>query len=256
MTNPPEITVIVVFHRERSFVVPALASLSDMVRVARVAGLTVEARAILDRTDDMTRHLVAARGAWLDSVEEVSLGDPGLTRNAAVRSAHGHFVSLLDGDDLWGAEWLRLAHRAASAHENSLDAIWHPEHLYYFYENDFDRHFNPDAKYSAAKSFHLIQQSSEVSEFERRALLLENVWTANAFASRELYLRYPYEAQDRTSGFGIEDWSWNLKTVWEGVPHYVVEDTVHLIRQKDTGSRGQLDISEGLLPRLPEAPSS
>lgn len=248
----PEITVTVIFHRERAFAVPALASLLDMVSVARRAGLTVEARAMLDRADSETRHLVAARGDWLDEVEEVSFGDPALTRNAGVRSARGRFVSFLDGDDLWGDQWLRLAYLAATGPDAPTEAIWHPENVFFFHEGDFDRHSINDAPHPEAKSFHFLHQSSRHPEFDRRLLSLCNFWSANAFASRLLHMRHPYDGEDSVSGFGVEDWCWNLKTVWDGIPHLVVPDAVHLVRKKDTGSLGQRHAVEGLLPILPE----
>jgi hypothetical protein len=88
--------------------------------------------------------------------------------------------------------------------------------------------------------------------FNRDVLFLNNIWTANVVASRNLHLRYPYAAVDRSRGFGVEDWSWNLQTLWAGIPHLVVADTVHIIRVKDTGSLGQQNAAEGLLPHLPD----
>ena len=76
-----DITVTIIFHREGAFALPALASMEDLVCTAREAGLKVEARAILDNADELTRRLVASRGTWLDDVEEVSFGDLGLSRN-------------------------------------------------------------------------------------------------------------------------------------------------------------------------------
>ncbi|MFM7009291.1 MAG: hypothetical protein ACKO0Z_08190, partial [Betaproteobacteria bacterium] len=49
----------------------------------------------------------------------------------------------------------------------------------------------------------------------------------------------------------IEDWSWNLQTLAEGVSHNVVNGTVHLIRVKQAGSLGRANVAEGLLPKLP-----
>jgi hypothetical protein len=42
-----------------------------------------------------------------------------------------------------------------------------------------------------------------------------------------------------------------MDTLWRGVPHLVVPDTVHLIRQKENGSLGQRNATEGMLPHLP-----
>jgi hypothetical protein len=58
-------------------------------------------------------------------------------------------------------------------------------------------------------------------------------------------------AADPDPGAGIEDWEWNLATLWAGIPHLVVADAVHLLRVKATGSLGAEHIAMGLLPRLP-----
>lgn len=247
-----DITVTIIFHREGSFAIPALESLRDLVLKTRANGLRVEARAILDNADMLTRNIVAHRGAWLDDSEDVSFGDLGLSRNRGVELAHGKFLSFLDGDDLWGEDWLILAHAAATANESNAENIWHPESLFYFNEGDFDRHSINHQPHPSASAFHFFHQSTNDVDFNRNALLLNNIWSANVFASRDLHLRIPYKPVDKLGGFGVEDWSWNIETVWAKVPHCVVLDTIHLIRVKESGSLGQQNTAEGLLVNLTE----
>jgi glycosyltransferase involved in cell wall biosynthesis len=249
MSSNPDITVTIIFHNEGPYALPALDSMEDQVLLARGKGLIVEAHAVLDCANDQTRHLVRARGAWLDAIEEVPFGDLGLSRNFGVQRARGTFVAFLDGDDLWGADWLHLAHAAAKS-SSTPDVIWHPEFLFYFTEGDFDRHSISRIPHSSARSYHVKHQSSMSPDLEQGALILDNIWSANAFAARVIHERYPYVAIDRTKGFGIEDWSWHLATLSAGLTHDVVPETVHIIRMKEA-SLNQQNTSEGLLPFLP-----
>jgi hypothetical protein len=248
MTPTPDITVTVIFHREGVYALPALASLSDLVAGARAAGLSLETQAVLDRADELTRHNIALGAPWLDTVQEVSFGDLGLSRNEGTRLAHGRFLAFLDGDDLWGDQWLRAAFAAATAASVSPEIIWHPEHLFIFSASDLDR--RPEASY---QSFHSLMHSSDTPGFDPLLLLFQNLWSANAFAARDIYVRFPYHATDRSHGFGIEDWSWNMETLGAGLHHRVVPGAVHLIRKKQSASLDRENQAAGLLPHLPES---
>jgi hypothetical protein len=247
-----DLTVTIIFHREGAFALPALSSMAELVSSAREAGMRVEARAVLDNANDLTRRLVASRGAWLDEIEEVSFGDLGLSRNKGAQSANGEYLAFLDGDDLWGTDWLRLAYAAATAPDAPTNAIWHPESLFFFSWNDFDRHSVSHLPRYDTQSIHFFHDPGLDSDLVLNTLFLENIWSANAFARRSLYLRHPYKAADKNTGFGIEDLSWNIETLWANIPHRVVSDTVHLIRVKESGSLNQQNVSEGLLPYLPD----
>lgn len=246
-----QISAFVVFHRERAYAVPALRSFRMMVETARHAGLQVEAGALLDRPDDVTRSIVAAEGAWLNRVDVVDHGDLGETRNSGARVAAGEYLAFVDGDDLWGERWLLDAHRLASAEQVTARSIWHPQLLYYFDELDWDAHSTTEEPHQGARSFFFEHPASASPTFQPDALFISNVWSANVFAHRDVHHRFPYLRVDRSRGFGIEDWSWNLQTLSAGVLHQIVPDTVHLIRVKQSGSLGQANKSEGLLPLLP-----
>ena len=255
MIDRPDITVTITMHREGAYAIPALSSMLDLVERARREGLSVEAHAILDRVDEPTKQLVATRGKWLDAVFEVSFGDCGLTRNLGLKTACGEFQAFLDGDDLWGSDWLVLAHRAATAPNAPLEAIWHPEILYYFCEGDYEWHSRSSLPSLSARSFHMRHRGIDATEFDRDLLFIDNLWTANVFARRVIHQKFPYVSVDREGGLGFEDWTWNLETLWGGIPHLVVPDTVHLIRKKENGSLSQQNTVEGLLPYIADGVS-
>lgn len=247
-----DITVSIIFHREAAYAIPALASMERLVSVARASGLSVETRALMDKADKPTIDIVHNCGSWLDSVQHVEFGDLGLTRNAGTQLANGEFLAFLDGDDLWGSSWLTDAYTRAAAEQEGKRSIWHPECLFYFDEGDYDRHSIGRAPRLDAKSFYLRHRPSDTDDFNINALFLNNLWTANVFAHRSIHERYPYKAVYKELGFGVEDWSWNIETLTNGLVHRVVSDTVHLIRVKYSGSLGQANSASGLLPHVPD----
>jgi len=246
-----EISAFVVFHHEQAYVVPAMRSFRLMVETARQAGLSVEATALLDQPDPITMGVVCVEGKWLDRVEIVDHGDLGQTRNCGIALARGKYLSFMDGDDLWGRSWLVEAHRHAFEEQAGTHSIWHPELLYYFDEGDWDAHSATETPHRAARSFFFEHPCSHSESFQHDALFMNNIWSANVFVHRDVYRRFPYLPTDRSRGFGIEDWSWNLQTLTSGVRHDIVKSTVHLIRVKQVGSLGRSNSAEGLLPTLP-----
>jgi hypothetical protein len=251
MTHHQDISVVAVFHGEKAYCLPALASLRDLASTAAADGLSVETIVMLDAPDSETRRLVVTAAKGLSKIEEVSFGDLGLTRNHAAELAQGHYLSFLDGDDLWGAEWLSRAYRAATDPGAPLNAIWHPQVMYLFTEADFDHSSFDCAPHPQVQAVYLIQESSNSACFDPRALFMENMWGAVAFARRAVFRQYPYLAVDRAAGFGIEDWSWNSETLAAGFVHRVVEGTVHLHREKAAGGLGVQNLRDGLLPFTP-----
>lgn len=248
-----DIGLTIVFHREGPLAVPALASMADMADRTTAAGLRLETRAILDRPDHDTQRIVRKAGRWLDDIVTVDFGDLGASRNEGTRLSSCSHLAFLDGDDLWGADWLVRAAAALLATRGPDDAVWHPEWLYYFDDRDFAVHTAGGLPKTGARSFLLRHVASDSPELDRRGLLMNNFWTANVFAPRSLHERFPYREIDRSAGFGIEDWSWNIETLAAGVRHAVVPDAVHLIRVKQSGSLGVQNSLDGLLPAIPPA---
>jgi len=248
----PDITATIVFHTEGEFAIPALESLRDVVDAAKSAGLLVQTQAILDRPDTPTRDIVASRRGFFDVMQEVSFGNAAMSRNAGAVLARGRFLAFFDGDDLWGEQWLRKAHAAATDPSAPTLAVWHPEVVYCFSKNDETRKSVTSVPRTGAQSFHLIHEASDALEFNRASLAMNYVWTANVFTPADVYRRHPYRPGNEADGFGIEDWSWHIETTWDGIPHRVVDGTVHIIRIKDPAlSLGHHNVRQAMLPILP-----
>lgn len=246
-----EVSIVINFHREGVHADPALRSLADLVNASRSEGHSVEVIAVLDVADELTTRIVHDHSETLDRIMLVSLGDLGAARNTGVTEASGEFVTFLDGDDLWGSQWVNAALREARA-TGDRPVVWHPQFLYYFDEHDFGFHTTREFPRAEAASFLMEMQASDSERFDPRVLLINNVWTSNSFARRSLYLERPFMRADRGRGFGIEDWTWNAETVVAGIAHRVVPETIHMIRMKDVGSLGSANVREGLLPSLPD----
>ena len=227
----PEIAIVLNAHREGWYLHTALASVAAAAgHAAEQSGLAVSVHVVLDRPDDITREIAASSPSLAADVIEVDFGDLALSRAAGIDRADAPYVALMDGDDLWGDEWLCRAHQAAVAHGG--EAIWHP---------DINLMFGADPNVL------FVHPDSEDDSFDSFDLIDHNHWTSLSFGPREVYLRYPFHPLHLARGRGFEDWSWNCRTLAAGVPHKVVPQTVHFVRRRP-GSLSKLSESLGILP--------
>lgn len=209
---------------------PSLESLKRSVAHVEGANLTVEVIVVLDRSDPITREIVANHGSSGFRTIATDFGDPGHARNHAVRSAEGDYLAFLDADDLWGVDWLAKAVAAARMRQDQV--IWHPEVCVYF---------------GAAR--HVFRHiDMEEPNFSAAGLVIENYWTSLSFGARELYVENPYPGTDLNAGFGFEDWAWNMQTISRGIIHKIVPETGHVIRRR-VQSVSQESVGAQAVPR-------
>lgn len=215
----PHIAAIVNLHREGAKAIPTLASAWRAVHAARGKGLDTVLVLTLDRPDTSTaeiaQHWKMARDAEVNTIE---VGDLGAARNAAADAGDSTWLAFLDGDDLWGEQWLWRAHEAGTA-ETPGDAsqlnVWHPAVNVIFGDHHSLLH----------------HVDSEDPSFSWSRFRLHNQWTALSFVRRTDLLDIPYPRNDLAAGFGFEDWSWNEEVLRRGGRHRVVPDTCHFIHR-------------------------
>jgi glycosyltransferase involved in cell wall biosynthesis len=225
-----DVTAIINAHREGLLAQPSLRSLSEAVKKAEDAGLTVEIVSVLDRPDPTTREVFERFANEQRNIRlmDVDHGDPGLSRNSGVSAAQGAWIALLDADDLWCSNWLSDAYRAAES--DGRQVAWHPEVNVYF-------GINP----------HIFTHvDMEDPSYEHAGLALYNYWTSLCLAPRSLFLEVPYRGSALNQQIGYEDWTWNMDVVASGALHKIVPGTGHAIRMKEVSVLRQTNAMRSL----------
>jgi glycosyltransferase involved in cell wall biosynthesis len=209
-----DISAIINLHAEGMLAHSSFVSAARTKAHAERLGLQVEVLAVLDQPNADTLDFVKNCTILDFTSITVAHGDLGRARNSGIEAATGEWVSFLDGDDLWAESWLAAAYRAAT--NDSRPVVWHPRGLIMF----------------GTETFLFIHVDMEDEDFELLGLSISNIWAAQAFARRELYLSVPYPPSDLAQQVGYEDWGWNMATIEKGYLHKVVPDVVNACRRK------------------------
>jgi glycosyltransferase involved in cell wall biosynthesis len=229
-----DVSCVVVLHRQGLAAHRGLRGLARALEACERAGVSAEAILVLDQPDEETAAVAARWRPALPRAVAVAaqLDDRGLARNLGMSAARGEYATLVDGDDLVGRTWLTAAHRMAS--EGPRAWVLHPE---------VNVRFGDRACWWRSPD-------QEAGMFPAANLLFSNYWTGAAFARREVFLQIPFESCPRGSGFGHEDWHWNVQVMAAGHRHKVVAGTVQFLRGR-AGSRplASYDSEEGLTIR-------
>ncbi|MET3010232.1 glycosyltransferase [Stenotrophomonas koreensis] len=227
----PEVSAVITFHKEGLLAHKSLLSLLRCKLAAEKRGITMEVIATLDQADGETTRIVSRHreAGLINQVLELQCGDLGLSRNAAIGSAAGHWVLICDGDDYLSSNFIIRCMESAAGNEH---AIFHPELIVTF----------------DVETGIWWQTGSDAVNFDADCMLITNPWNACSFAARGTYLQIPYTlARPGESGFGFEDWHWNCETLSQGHPHLIAERTVHYVRKKRVGSLNNAHASNSAL---------
>jgi hypothetical protein len=179
------------------------------------AGVSVEVVAVLDSIKDADlRQAVSdwqGRFNGLFSIHDVDFGSLSLSRNHGILKSTGRYISILDGDDLYGRKWLRGAYELCYPDKKR---IAHPEVIFRFPIEPFLR-LHPDNP-------NLFLN-----------LIFDNQWPALTMAHRSIFERIPYIKDDENYAF--QDWLWNCETAARDYTHIIVPQTLMAVRQKLPG---------------------
>lgn len=249
-----EISAIINFHNEKLKAIPSIRSFLHCCDYAIDKGIQVQKIVVVDNPDPLTSQVIDSFSHQFDTVLEVDHRDLGESRNSGRKVSDGKFLSFFDGDDLWGEEWLMRSLQWMASNSNPR-AICHPEVVYYFDATDYLNHVVDSAPSQTARSFHFLHKDSTEVDVKHWKIRYNNLWTSNSFGHREIYEEFPYIKADTTVGFGVEDWAWNATTLYAGIRHAIVPETVHLVRTKQDGSLGQQNAAQNLIPPLHQLPA-
>ena len=120
-----DVTAVFITHREGWVAYPSLKSMTIAKQHAEKNGISVEVIVILDKTDTITETFILANSPTDTRFEYIDEGDASASRNHAISIANGEFVSFLDGDDLWCANWLTEAFCIGSI--SKQQEVYHPQ---------------------------------------------------------------------------------------------------------------------------------
>lgn len=213
-----DISIVINFHREGELAQYAIESALQSKDQAATHGIKTELIAVLDNADEATNKVVKAFRKHFSQIEEVVYKDLSHSRNHAVPLAKGKTIAFLDGDDLWGDEWLWRAYQDFL--KGAKTTIYHPE---------INIHFDQMNNLT-------YQTDMRDPRFELDYFRLRNYWNSMCLAAKDVFLSVPYIKNDLANGFGYEDWLWNCDTIAQGFDHHIVKETCHLIRVKEQDS--------------------
>lgn len=216
------LSVVVNAHAEGHLLRPTLRSVERAIKEVATADTQCELLIVLDNATASTR---AEAQRWLkrDVVQtsvrllEVSMGDPGASRNAGAENARGKFLAFCDGDDLVSRNYFSAGLRELERAGARERVILHPEIVLSF----------------GARS--VVWAVPSFEEVDHLDLIRENLWPSSSIARREVYLEIPYRSFPPGEGFGPEDYFWNIETSIAKIAHRALLGTMFFYRVRDIG---------------------
>lgn len=229
-----DVSVIINLHTEGTVCGGTLDSVLEALRKASDCGISCEIICVVDNGNRETLEFIRRYNQAVE-VFECHFGDLSESRNFGISLSKGRFITFIDGDDLWGNEWVCQCMRIMRDKRDE-GLIIHPQlNLYFGKGTDSSFWVHPDFG---------------VGEVDLLDLFISNRWTASCFAHRNVFRSVPYVKNQIDRGYGYEDWLWNLETSVKGYNHVTAEKTCHFIRRKSTNSLSSATISNNSIPDI------
>jgi glycosyltransferase involved in cell wall biosynthesis len=213
----PQVSIVATFHREGLYAQWMLDGFSRARAHAQAHGVGIEMICVLDAPDEDTRTVVLAHSviAENDTVLVVQSADAGTNRNIGASFARADFIGMVDGDDYVSEAWITKAYEQLQTYGAS--AAVHPEYVVSF-----------GTEHSLTK---LIDQRYD--DFPLAACIATHPWVCTVLAHRVIFEKVPYQpTRSHETGFGYEDWHWNLEVLSKGVVHILASETALYYRRK------------------------
>lgn len=223
-----DLSAIVTVHNEGLVAHRTMRSVFEALSKVKEAGYTYEIIVHIDNGDEVTvKYFERYKDNKEVKIFKNKFGDTGPSRNFAVQKAEGKYVAFLDGDDLISDNWYVDGIKMLNGAKDEI--IVHPEAILTFGIEQ--------------ANVLTLQKDSYGVEKDTTILLGENRWCSVLIAKRETLLKIPYMILG--SGYGHEDYIFNIKTAEEGILHKVAKGTILFYRRSD-GSRLSLGNQEHL----------
>ena len=217
-SGAPLVSAVVTFHGEGLLAHKSLLGLERLRVFAESRGILVELIAVLDFADSETTRVVSSSPVIRanDKVIKVCNADPGISRNSGISIASGKYISIFDGDDFYSETWICKALEVSLCKIGSV--IVHPEHT---------------VSFGAVHAVSEVWDMDDNKNYSLANAFTLHPWISCSFGEKDLYIKSPYQRADtKTTGFGYEDWHWNLELISQGVRHVTAKETALYYRTK------------------------
>lgn len=222
MSELPSLQVIITAHKEGNLLLPTLQSaFKSLDALAEVYKVNSSIMIYLDNPDTETSAIAEELSQKFNlDLYYGSNGDPGQSRNEAIKLAKNELIALLDGDDLWSENWLEKVYEDVfELIKNKKDyknKIYHPEYnLIFGGHNLLVRQGNPKDSF-----------------FNTNFLRASNYWDALCVAHKSIFDTIPYKKNNVAKGYAHEDFHWSCVTWLANYEHVLIADTLHFKRRR------------------------